>query len=175
MTLVITGAIGTVDMVFWYIGWGGIADLLKSWFKDDINFAKKVAGEMKKDGYLDSIKIYFARKYYKLDSKLEKIGKAFKIGTYFGVFASGVIPAPGFRVLADFLCGTTKWRSGLFVLCLGNAIKTAVVVFSWGLIFIIWEQYRTIFSVLILLILLSGVCCYSWRYLKKQKETGKSP
>lgn len=136
MILVMAGSVGTAEMILWYLGWRGISDLVKKWFVDDINFAKKVTGEMKKDGYLDWIKIHFTRKYKKLNEKAGKLLKGLKMSSYLGFLGLGFWPGPGPRIIGDFICGTTKWKGGLVALCIGNIIKTACFVFAWDRMFL---------------------------------------
>lgn len=133
--LLISGLVGTVEMVLWYIGWGGIRNLIARWFEEDINFVKKIAGEMKKDGYLDWIKVYIVQKYKKLNDRADKLMSGLKVGGYLGFFGLGFWPILGPRMVGDFICGTTKWKGGLIVLCIGNVIKTACLIFAWNEIF----------------------------------------
>lgn len=133
--LIISGTIGSVEMFIWYIGWGGIANLIKKWFEDDLNFAKKIAGEMKRDGYLDEIKIRFTKKYKKLDEKTNKLLRGLKMGGCFSFFWIGFWPTPGPRVVGDFFCGTTKRRGAFIALCAGNFLKTAYLIFAWDKVF----------------------------------------
>ena len=72
----VVGSNETLQMVAWYIGWGKIPALIKEWYKEDINFAKKVGQQMKADGYVDWLKVYFAIKHEKFRNKLGSIVKA---------------------------------------------------------------------------------------------------
>ena len=131
----VSGSSGTLEMIVWFVGWGGLVGLIAGWFKEDINFAKKIAGEIKKDGHIDSIKIYFTKKYEKYNERACKLAKGFKIGSYFGFFWVGFWPIPGPRVLGDFVCGTTKNKKLLFALCAGNLVKTACLIYAWNKLF----------------------------------------
>lgn len=122
-------------MIAWYMGWGRISALIKEWYKEDINFAKKVGKQMESDGYIDWLKVHFARKHEKLNNKLKSVIKAVKISGCITMFGFGVWPTWGPRTLGDFLCGTTKWRMGLIALCVGNLIKTAGFIYAWDGIF----------------------------------------
>lgn len=131
----LVGGNETVQMIAWYIGWSRISTLVKEWYKEDINFAQKVGKQMKADGYIDWLKVYFARKHKKLGEKLGSIVKAIKIGGLFTMLGLGIWPIWGPRMLGDFLCGTTKWRAGLIALCVGNLIKTVGFIYAWDGIF----------------------------------------
>lgn len=131
----LVGGNETGQMVLWYVGWGRISTLIKEWYKEDINFAKKVGKQMKTDGYVDWFKVYFARKHEKLGNKLGSIVKAVKIGGCLTMLGFGLWPVLGPRMLGDFLCGTTKWRAGLIALCIGNLVKTAGFIYAWDGIF----------------------------------------
>lgn len=129
--LIISGGVGTTDMLLWYIGWGGIRNLVIRWFEEDVDFAKKIAGEMKRDGQIDGIKIYFTRKYKKLSDRADKLRKGLRAGSYLSFFWLGFWPTPGPRVIGDFICGTTKLKRCFIALCLGNFIKTSYLLFAW--------------------------------------------
>jgi len=133
--LIISGTVGTTEMLLWYLGWGGITGLILDWFKEDINFAKKIAGEMKRDGYIDGAKIFFTRKHRKLNEKADRLMQGLRVGSYFGFFWIGFWPTPGPRVIGDFICGTTRRKSAFFALCMGNFLKTAYLVFAWDKVF----------------------------------------
>ena len=87
---------------------------------------------MRADGYVDWLKVYFARRHEKFENKLNGILKAVKIGGWFTMFGFGLWPIWGPRMLGDFLCGTTRWRAGLIALCIGNLIKTVGFIFAWN-------------------------------------------
>ena len=108
---------------------------MASWFEEDVNFAKKVAGEMKREGYIDWVKIHFTRKYQKLCNKADTIKRGLKAGGYAAFFYLGVWPTWGPRVIGDFICGTAKWRGCFMALCIGNLIKTSCLVFAWHWVF----------------------------------------
>ena len=132
LLFLVVGCNETIQMVAWYVGWGRISTLIKEWYKEDINFAKKVGKQMRADGYVDWLKVYFARRHEKFDNKLNGILKAVKIGGWFTMFGFGLWPIWGPRMLGDFLCGTTRWRAGLIALCIGNLIKTVGFIFAWN-------------------------------------------
>lgn len=133
--LMVSGTLGTIEMLLWYLGWGGIRRQIAEWFREDVNFAKKVAGKIKREGYVDWVKIHFTRKYKILDEKATKLVKGLKVGSYLGFFLLGCWPTPGPRMVGDFICGTTGWKGGLIVLCIGNFIKTFYLVFAWDKVF----------------------------------------
>lgn len=132
---IIVGGNETTQMIAWYVGWSRISTLVKEWYQEDINFAKKVGKQMKTDGYVDWLKVHFARKHEKLSKKLGSIVKAVKIGGLFTMLGFGVWPTWGPRMFGDFFCGTTKWRTGLAALCIGNLIKTVGFIYAWDRIF----------------------------------------
>lgn len=129
------GSNETVQMVAWYIGWGRVSVLIKEWYEEDINFAKKVARQMKADGYVDWAKVHFAIKHNKLKNKLNGIVKAVRVGGVITMLGFGIWPTWGPRMIGDFLCGTTKWRAGLVALCVGNLVKTVGFIFAWNEVF----------------------------------------
>lgn len=133
--LMASGIVGATEMFLWYIGWGGISDLVTKWFEEDVNFAKKIAGEMKRDGYIDGIKIYFTIKYKRLNEKADKLKKGLKATSYLTFFGIGFWPTLGPRVVGDFICGTGKWSRCFMFLCVGNFIKTAYYIFAWDKLF----------------------------------------
>ena len=92
--LIVSGTVGTVEMILWFLGWGGVTDLIAGWLRDDVNFARKIAGEVKKDGYVDGVKVYFARKHKKLTEKADKLWTGLKAGSYLTFFAVGCLPTP---------------------------------------------------------------------------------
>src|SRR3989344_3070135 len=99
--LMVSGTLGTIEMLLWYLGWGGIRRQIAEWFEEDVNFAKKVAGEMKREGYIDWVKIHFTRKYQKLCNKADTIKRGLKAGGYAAFFYLGVWPTWGPRVIGD--------------------------------------------------------------------------
>ncbi len=135
MILMVSGTVGTVEMFLWYIGWGGIRGLIAGWFEEDVNFAKKIAGDMKSGGYVDEAKIHFTRRYKKLKEKADKLKKGLRATSYLAFFGIGFWPIWGPRVVGDFICGTARWKWCFVALCIGNFVKTAGYVFAWDKIF----------------------------------------
>jgi len=133
--LIFVGILETLELWLWYLGWGGFVDMMKRLFEEDINLAKKVAGEMKADGYFDEAKISFIQNHDKLINTSGRIRSFLKKWGVAGAFILGLIPWPGFRVIPDTICGTAKWRAGFVALALGNFTKTAGFVYFWGRVF----------------------------------------
>ena len=138
--LVIAGTFGAVEMLLWYLAWGGLGNLVAGWFTEDVNFAKKIAGEMKRDGYFDGIKIYFTKKYKKLGERADKLKKGLRASGYLAFLGLGCWPIPGPRMVGDFICGTARWKGCLIALCIGNFIKTAGYVFAWNKVFSFFDR-----------------------------------
>lgn len=153
MLVLIIGTIGFLEMLGGYNGWSGLRGLGERRLKDDIKFLKKVKGELETDGYIDWLTTYFSRKYFNflnsekeskaksswfnifIDWVLRNIIRIVKTGGYLGMFILGVTPIPGFRVIPDIFCGTTRWRKGFIVLAVGNFLKTAGFVYGWSWFF----------------------------------------
>lgn len=133
--LIFAGVIETLELWLWYLGWGGSTDLIKNSFAEDINLAKKVAGEMRAEGYFDEVKIHFIHNHNKLISTTSRIKRFIEKWGAIGTFILGLIPWPGFRIIPDTICGTAKWKMGFVGLALGNFIKTAGFVYLWGKVF----------------------------------------
>jgi len=100
---------------------------------------KKIGGEIKAEGYFDEIKVYFAKKYYKLIDPNSKAYRNIKNGGLGVVFGLGINPFFGTRFLADMICGTSRWRKGFIVLAIGNFIKTIGFALGWELGFNIFS------------------------------------
>ena len=150
--LFVVGLVGFLEMWGGYLGWSGLRGLVERWLRDDIEFVKKIKGEQKTQDFIEWLKIRFTRKYLKLiDDKnyynepaskvwlvrnINKIGKALgvviKSSGYIGIFLASITPIPGFRVIPDVFCGTTRWKKGFLVLAIGNFLKTIAFVYGWG-------------------------------------------
>lgn len=153
MLVLIVSSIGFLEMLGGYNGWSGLRSLGEKRLKDDIKFLKKVKGELKTDGYIDWLTTHFSRKYFSflnneekpgaknslfnvfLDWVLRNIFKIVKTGSYVGIFIFGITPIPGFRVVPDIFCGTTRWRKGFVVLAIGNFLKTVGFIYGWSWLF----------------------------------------
>jgi len=132
---IILGGIGFFELWVWYQGWSGLADLLKQFFEEDIEFMKKVLGEIKSSGILEWVKVFFVRRYFRLAKKAEAVKKFLRGSGYLSMFMAGLLPIWGPRVVCDFLCGTSKWKKGFIALAVGNFVKTAGFVFGWNSVF----------------------------------------
>lgn len=153
MLVLIIGSIGFLEMLGGYNGWSGLRGLGEKRLKDDIRFLKKVKGELETDGYIDWLTTYFSRKYFNflnneegpdnksswfnilVDWVLRNILEIVKAGSYLGIFILGITPIPGFRVVPDIFCGTTRWKKGFIVLATGNFLKTVGFVYGWSWFF----------------------------------------
>lgn len=153
MLVLIIGSIGFLEMLGGYNGWSGLRGLGEKRLKDDIRFLQKVKGELETDGYIDWLTTHFSRKYFSflndegrsdtknswfstfIDWFLRNILRVVKTGGYLGMFILGVTPIPGFRVVPDVFCGTTRWRKGFIVLAIGNFLKTVGFVYGWSWFF----------------------------------------
>lgn len=152
LLVLIIGSIGFLEMLGGYKGWSGTRGLVEKWLRDDIEFIKKLKGEEKTKDFEDWLKVRFARKYlnftdngayYKepvskiwlfryADRVLKWIAKILKSGGIIMLFIFGLIPVPGFRVVPDILCGTTRWKIGFIALAIGNFLKTFGVIYGWS-------------------------------------------
>lgn len=153
MLALIVGSIGFLEMLGGYNGWSGLRGLGEKRLKDDIKFLKKVKGELETDGYIDWLTTHFSRKYFSFlnneggsnnesswfniftDWVLRNILKIVKTGGYVGIFILGITPIPGFRVVPDIFCGTTRWKKGFIILAIGNFLKTVGFVYGWSWFF----------------------------------------
>lgn len=157
--LLIAGPVGFIEILCGYIGWSYFRDLVEKWLKDDIDFMKKVMGDLEARGYLEWVKIYFSRKYLKFmngngnghpkkstknvyilfdrfsDKMIKRVLKILKGGSYFLVFMIGLIPIPGPRMISDIFCGTARWKKGFIIVAIGNFLKTFGFVFGWSWFF----------------------------------------
>ena len=129
--------------------------VVEKWLKDDIEFIKKLKGEKKTKDFIEGLKVHFARKYLKftdnqnyyqepvskvwLFRNIDKIFKWFvvilKSGGILMMFVFGLVPVPGFRVVPDILCGTTRSKMGFIALSLGNFLKSVAIIYGWGWFF----------------------------------------
>ena len=133
--LILAGILGLIGLLVWYIGWSNFSLLILQWIKEDINFGKKIAGELEAEGYIDQIKIHFSRRYYKLINPQNKAAKFIKAGGYTTMFIAGITPIGGLRSVGSSICGIMRWKRGLAVLAIGNFLKTASFVYAWSLVF----------------------------------------
>lgn len=141
------------DMLGGYIGWSSFRGLVEGWLKDEIDFIKKVRGEQKTKGFIEWLKIYFARKYLVLlsdnegeyqipvskkwllnnfDSIFKWVIITAKSGGYVTMFLFGLSPIPGSRMVPDILCGTMRWKKGFAVLVVGNLLRITAFVYGWN-------------------------------------------
>lgn len=152
LVVLIIGSVGFLEMLGGYKGWSGMRGLVEKWLRDDIEFVKQLKGEKKTKDFVGLLKVRFARKYLKftdnqdyyqepvskvwLSRNIDKVLKWFivilKSGGLLMMFVSGLIPIPGFRVVPDILCGTTRSKMGFIALSLGNFLKTVGMIYSWG-------------------------------------------
>lgn len=151
--VLIIGLVGFLEMLGGYNGWSGLRGLGERRLRDDIKFLQKVKGELETDGYIDWLTTHFSRKYFNflnnenrsgaksgwinilIDWTLRNILRIVKTGGYLGMFLFGITPIPGFRVVPDIFCGTTRWKKGFAVLAVGNFLKTVGFVYGWSWFF----------------------------------------
>ncbi len=148
----VVGSIGFLEMLGGYVGWSGTRGLvIGRWLKDK-EFVKKLKGEEMADNFVEGLEIRLTRKYLKLTDNNEyyeepvskvwlfrNIDKVFKwlvlvlkSGGLLAMFVFGLIPFPGFRVIPDVLCGSTRWKMGFIALSSGNFLKTVGMVYGWS-------------------------------------------
>ena len=131
--IIIVGVVGFLELLLGYIAWGGFSQMLVGHFEQDINFARKIAGELKADGYVDRFRVYFARKHSRFMDPQSRIRRWLRRGGYSLFFLLGINPLPGTRLPADIICGSLHWSKGFVALAIGNFIKTAGYVWGWDL------------------------------------------
>ena len=147
----VVGSIGFLEMLGGYKGWSGTRGLVDKWLKDK-EFVKKLKGEEVVDDFVEGLEIRFTKKYLKftdnkeyyeepvsrvwlfrnIDKVLKWLVVVLKSGGILMMFIFGLIPVPGFRVIPDILCGTTRSKMGFIALSLGNFLKTVGMVYGWG-------------------------------------------
>jgi len=148
----IVGFVGFLEMLGGYKGWSEIRGLvMEKWLKDK-EFVKKLKGEEGAGNFVEGLEIRFTRKYLKftdnreyyqepvskvwLFRNIDKVLKWFvvilKSGGLLMMFAFGLIPIPGFRVVPDVLCGSARWKMGFIALSSGNFLKTVGMVYGWS-------------------------------------------
>lgn len=152
LLVLIIGLAGFLEMLGGYKGWSGMRGLVEKWCRDDIEFVKQLRGEEKTKDFVGWLKVSFSRKYLKytgsgdyyqgpvskiwLCRDIDKILKWFvvvlKAGGLIAMFVFGLVPIPGFRVVPDVLCGTTRSKKGFIALSLGNFLKTIGVIYGWS-------------------------------------------
>lgn len=130
-------ALGTLELIYWFFFYKKLVKFLanKKSIQEDRNFLEKLWTDLKIDGYADLVINYFSNKYNSFMNRDNWLVKGLKGGSYAIIFFAGAEPAPAGRLIGVAFCGMTGWKKGLYILVIGNILKTAYTVMGWKFIF----------------------------------------
>ena len=130
--------IANLELTFWYWFWGWVVRWVKETrqVKASVVLGQEVGRELKRRGHIDRIMAHVEGVYMSAISPDNHVGRKIKRWGWWGLLILASEPMPAGRVVGAIICGTTRWKTGLLALLLGNLIHIATVLL--GLEFISW-------------------------------------
>lgn len=158
-----------VELVVWYRFWRWFFTAFlpeRKKIRETIDFTKQVARELKRKGYAERVVEHFESTFEWAVHPDRWLFRTIKAGGHVGMFFLGWEPfIMGGRMAGVILCVTTRWKSGLYPLAVGNCIHVLIVMGSWSLIFFLWEQYKGSFVIATIVFALFMARSYIWKKL----------
>ena len=126
--------------IYWLIGKmellvkrAAVEKLREDAVQQDVEFAKKVVGRLKGQGYFKIIRNYALDKYGgTIKNFQELLFPLMRKGGYALIFIIGVIPEVGFRIAGATFCQLINWRTGFIVLVAGSLVNKLLMVKFWS-------------------------------------------
>lgn len=187
--VVIPFVIGPLNMSFWTTFWMAVllANLeifcgfyFWSWFtwkwlpttepvKDTVELTKNIITLLKEYGLLGTIKYKISKTFEWATSN--KFSKFIKTWGHVGMFVLGAESiVSGGRLVGTVLCASMKWKNGLYALMVGNTIHIVISVWTWGLFFDLWGEYKRLFIVIVIVMI---TLFMAGRYILKRMQINK--
>jgi len=182
---VLTVAVSVPGNVFWYWFWGWLGKLIFELVKkqkkigegielieEGIELRKEIEpviqSVLKKKGFIDRIKKYFAETYNWSIDPNNKYVKRLKRGGYVTLFFMSASPEPGGRVAATILSRTFDSKKGLVSLLLGDTFKNFYMVFGfWNLVLRLPGIYFRIGIAIVVVYFVAGLV---YKKIRKRPE-----
>lgn len=138
----LAGFLSTAELVFWYWFWGWLIKkvIRAKDVRESIDFGKQIGSELKKEGYIERVKMFFVQKFYWAINRKNRIAKMVKTGGAFSMILIGAFPEPGTRIIGIVFCRTTRWKKGFYFLAIGNILHLSYIVGGWSSIFSLFQQ-----------------------------------
>lgn len=168
---IITSVLANAEVVGWFSFW--------TWFiwkwlpetdpvKDTVELTKSVIDLLREYGLLGTI-VYKIKETFRWATNPSRRSMRFiKAGGHSASFFLGAEPFfTGGRLIAVIFCASTRWKNGLYSLCIGNTIHVFITIKTWNLTFYLWDEYRSIF---ITTLVLAGVIYVLWLKWKPTKK-----
>ena len=136
--------LATLELAFWYWFWGWIGKLLihVKTISEDIEFSKEtIASDIKKNGSLNRLLNYFAKKYHWLTNNDHRAIRWIKRGGHVSLFAVGFFPEPASRMIGVVFCRSLHWKMGFYSLALGNIFHILYIIGGWNLVFWLFNWF----------------------------------
>jgi len=142
--------------------------------KETVELTKSIITLLKEYGLLGTI-IYKVRGTFKWATS-NKFSRFIKVWGRIGMFSLGAESfISGGRLVGTILCASTKSKNGLYYLMAGNTIHVAISVWTWGLVFYLWDIYRVELVSFCIIMTLFIARRFIWKKLIGDKEPPKSP
>jgi len=106
--------------------------------KEGVEIAKQVRNQPY--GISGRIRNYCLKVYASATDPNNKTVKRIKKGGYGFMFLLGIEPLTGGRLFGVIQCGAIGWRSGLYPLMMGNALRMLGIVTIWNFLLSIWDK-----------------------------------
>ena len=119
--------IANLELTFWYWFWGWVVRWVAATrqVKASVALGQEVGKELQRRGYVDRIMAHVEGVYMRAVSPDNHVGQKIKRWGWWGLLLLAAEPMPAGRVIGSIVCGTTRWKTGLVALLLGNLIHIA--------------------------------------------------
>ena len=143
--------------------------------KKTVRLAKTIVQLLKEEGLIGAI-IYKIQETFEWaknpDGRLMELVK--KWGRL-GMLGLGALSFSGGRLAGTIICASTKWKTGIYLLIIGNVVHIAASVWMWKLFFYLWYAHRIELIFIVILSALFFARGFIWKKLRIAKDSPKSP
>ena len=139
---VLVSLLGSIELSYWYWFWGWFIKIVEysQLVRESIEFSKEIAVDLKKQGFIDRVINYYAKRFNGATNKTSRLMKWVHRGGYVSAFVIGLIPEPGIRIAGVIFCKSIQWRTGFVALMAGNIFHIGYIVGGWHFIFSIFKN-----------------------------------
>ncbi len=119
------GGLATLKLCYsyWFYGWLASVVASSDSVQDAADFGKELGMDLERDGYIDRVRGFVARKLNPETYQNSRVIRFIKAGGYLPMFGLGVYPFSGTRGPTVILCRVFGYFSGFCVLAFGNLIR----------------------------------------------------
>lgn len=173
ITFCIVVLLANMEIVGWFYFWRWFAwEWLpkREKIEEAVEFVKSVIELLREHGLLKTITIK-ALWTFRWATNMDRIPSLKKWGHFWMLFLGAEPFFTGGRLLGVISCSAMRWKAGLISLCIGNIAHVYISIKAWKLTFYLWDNYKGLFTVLMVIVVLFFAGRSIWKKLKGVEVT----